>query len=87
MRRTQLYIDDVLLRLLRTISLSRKTTISELVRDALKKVYGKDHGLLNPQEALDASFGIWSKRKDLIDTQKYVRTLRKGKRAKDLGLL
>lgn len=86
MKRTQLYIDDSQFQLLSHISRERKTTISDLVRKALKKVYGQDKGVKEKLKALDAAFGIWKNRTDLPPTDEYIRALRKDTRMKRFGL-
>lgn len=43
MRRTQLYLDDDLWRVLQARSRQDKTTVSELVRKAVRERYGVSH--------------------------------------------
>ncbi len=86
MKRTQLYIDEGLFEMLATLSRKQKTTISDLVRKAIEKVYGKSKKKNDFQKALKASFGIWKNRKDLPPTDEYIRQLRKDTRSERLGL-
>ncbi|MBI2341006.1 MAG: hypothetical protein HYU99_11680 [Deltaproteobacteria bacterium] len=86
MKRTQLYIDDSQFQLLFSISREKKTTVSDLVRRALDKVYGRRRRKRDFIKALNASFGIWKNRTDLPPTDEYVRSLRKDTRWKRFGL-
>ena len=56
----------------------RKTTISDLVRQAVREKYGNSSA--DRKQAMQALVGLWKERKDLPDTEQYVRQLRKGKR-------
>ena len=85
MKRTQLYIDESLFRLMTLISLEQKTTVSDLVRKAIEKVYGRVRRR-SRLKALQAAFGIWKHRTDLPDTDTYIRSLRKDTRSKRLGI-
>ena len=85
MKRTQLYIEDDVFRVLRRISKEKTVSISELVRAAVKKVYA----LEKPEHADDVlreAAGIWKDRKDLRSTEQYVRGMRKDTRRERLGL-
>jgi hypothetical protein len=86
MKRTQLYIDEGLFHTLAAVSREKKTTISDLVRKALARVYGKKSSTREKLEALQAVCGIWKDRSDLPPTDKYIRSLRKDTRLKRLGL-
>lgn len=79
-------MDESLFQLLTLVSLERKTTISDLVRKAVEKVYGSHARRRNKVKSLQAAFGIWKKRTDLPDTDTYVRSLRKDTRSKRLGI-
>jgi predicted DNA-binding protein len=85
MKRTQLYLDDDMARILSALSRQTGRTVSDLVRESLKERYmgGKelDKGSLARQMG-----GIWEKRKDIKDINSIVRNLRKGKRLRRLGL-
>jgi hypothetical protein len=82
MRRTQLYIDEELWGTLRIRSQQAGTSVSELVRQAVREKYST--GLTGRQQAMRAFAGIWKDRSDLADSQAYLRALRKGSRLKRL---
>ncbi len=85
MKRTQLYIEDDVFKVLRRVSKEKEVSISELVRAAVKKVYA----LEKPADAewvLKEAAGIWKDRKDIQSTEKYVRQMRKSTRKERLGL-
>ena len=78
MRRTQLYLDDNLWNALHTRARNQKTTVSELVREAVRERYlGKRDEQL---KAMQEFVGIRSERSDVPDTAEYVRSLRRGGR-------
>jgi hypothetical protein len=82
-RRTQLYLDDDLWIALHTRARSQSTTVSELVRQAVRERYlGK---LDERKSAMRAFVGIRSGRTDLPDSSKYVRRLRRGSRIERIG--
>jgi Ribbon-helix-helix protein, copG family len=77
-RRTQLYLDDHLWAALHARAKIRKTTISELVREALRERY-----LGNQKERMKAMQDFVGIRKGIapsLDTAKYVRSLRRSSR-------
>jgi predicted DNA-binding ribbon-helix-helix protein len=74
MRRTQLYIEDDLWKSLHLQARREKTTISDLVRRAVRERYSLSRE--KRREAMRAFVGIWSDREDLADAQQYVRNLR-----------
>jgi macrodomain Ter protein organizer (MatP/YcbG family) len=78
MKRTQLYLNEDIWKALHIRARQRKTTISELVRQAVREKYGNSSA--DRKQAMQAMVGLWKDRKDLPDTQQYVRRLRKGKR-------
>jgi len=80
MRRTQLYLNDDIWKALHIRSRQQKTTISELVRQAVREKYGRSPA--NRREAMRALVGLRKDRRDLPATQTYVRRLRKGNRLK-----
>ena len=83
MRRTQLYLDDDLWNALHARARQEGTTISELVRVAARERY---LGSLDARKrAMQAVVGIRKDRKDLADTEAYVRRLRRGTRLKRLA--
>ena len=78
MRRTQLYLDDHLWNALHARARSQKTSISQLVRDAVRHRY-----LGNREEqakAMQEFVGIRKNRSESIDAVKYIRSLRRGDR-------
>ena len=78
MKRTQLYLDEDIWKALPVGSRQRGTSISELVREAVREKYGSSRA--NRREAMQALVGSWKDRKDMPDSTAYVRRLRKGKR-------
>jgi len=80
MRRTQLYLDNDIWKVLHVRSRQQRTSISELVRQAVRDRYGSSPA--NRRQAMAALVGMWKDRDDLPDTTTYVRRLRKGKRLK-----
>jgi hypothetical protein len=85
MKRTQLYLDEELANILRTVSRQRRTTVSELVRECVREKFvnteAVDKAVISRQIA-----GIWKNRRDLADSVKYVRTLRRDTRRKRFNL-
>ena len=80
MRRTQIYLDDRQRRKLDQVAKRTSRTVSDLIREAIDSRYAA-----SPREdfleALRAgTFAVWKKRRDLGDTQSYVRGLRRGSR-------
>jgi hypothetical protein len=80
MRRTQLYLDDDVWKTLQIHARQSHSTISELVRQAVREKYLNNAS--KRKEALLSVVGIWKNRTDLPDTETYVRGLRKGERLK-----
>lgn len=78
MKRTQLYLNENVWKALHIRSKRQRTSISELVRQAISEKYGNSP--VDRAEAMRALVGIWKDRRDLPDTETYVRQLRKGKR-------
>lgn len=83
MKRTQLYLDDDMAKILSTVSRQRGTTVSALVRECVREKFAErqsvDKVALTRQIA-----GIWKHRRDLGETGKYVRRLRKDTRRERL---
>lgn len=75
MVRTQLYLDEPIHRRLQTLSRRQGRTVSELVRDALVRVYGAPD-VDERAATLRAIEGLWSDRADIVDSSEYVRQLR-----------
>lgn len=80
MRRTQLYLEDDVWKTLQIRARQSHSTISELVRQAIREKYLNN--ATKRKEALLSVVGIWKDRTDLPDTETYVRRLRKGERLK-----
>lgn len=80
MKRTQLYLNADLWKALHVRSQQQGTSISELVRQAVRDKYGSSPA--SRRQAMQALVGIWKDRKDLPDATAYVRRLRKGNRLK-----
>lgn len=78
MKRTQLYLNEDVWKLLHIRSRQQGTTISELVRRAVRDKYGRS--ATDRRQAMQALVGIWRDRGDLANSEAYVRRLRKGKR-------
>jgi len=83
MRRTQLYLDDHLWNALHARARSRKTSISELVREAVRDRYlGKRD---EQAKAMQEFVGIRKNRAESIDAVEYVRSLRRSDRFERLS--
>lgn len=83
MTRTQVYLSREDLRLLKTLARQRRTTMSELIRQAVEATYG----LPGPEEfarVLQQVAGIWANRPEFADPERYVRQLRQGRRLRRL---
>lgn len=78
MRRTQLYLQENLWKTLHVRSRQQGTTISELVRRAVREKYGNSSA--NRREAMQALAGLRKNRPGLPPTDRYLRKLRKGQR-------
>jgi hypothetical protein len=77
-RRTQLYLDDDLWNALHARAQRENTTISELVRTAVRERY-LDH-LEERKKAMLDFIGIRKDRDDIGDSTEYVRTMRRSTR-------
>jgi len=78
MRRTQLYLDDHLWNALHARARNRRTTISELVREALRERYpGKQD---EQKKAMQEFVGSRKARSEPLDAVEYIRSLRRGVR-------
>lgn len=82
MKRTQLYLNEDIWKALNIRSRQRRTSISELVRQAVREKYGNSSA--DRRQAMQALVGLWKDRKDLPDSEQYVRRLRKGKRLRSI---
>jgi hypothetical protein len=84
MRRTQLYLDEDLWNALHFHARRNGQTISELVRKAARDKY-----MGNPEErlaAMKAIVGLWRDRKDIENSEIYIRKMRTGSRQKKRAL-
>ena len=75
MKRTQLYLDDDIARILSTMSRQRRQTVSELVRECVREKFGGKEKIDKAELARQLG-GVWKDRKDLGGTKRYVRRLR-----------
>jgi predicted DNA-binding ribbon-helix-helix protein len=85
MKRTQLYLEEAIWNGLQAKALSEKTTISELVRQAVKAQYFRASE--NRAEAMRAFVGIRQADPATADSVAEVRRLRKGTRLSRLASL
>jgi Arc/MetJ family transcription regulator len=77
-RRTQLYLDDDLWNALHSRAASQRTTVSELVREAVRERY---FGRRDEQmKAMREFVGIRKERSGTLDAVEYVQNLRRGDR-------
>ena len=83
MRRTQLYLDDQLWGALRARAQSEKTTVSELVRQAVRERYLGD--LDRRRTAMQSLVGIRKAYGEKRDARLEIRGLRRGTRLDTLG--
>jgi hypothetical protein len=83
MRRTQLYLDDEMWKVLHIRSRQSGTPISELVRQAVRDKYGNPR--VHRQQAMQAWVGLWKDRKDLPEAEIYVRQMREGERLRRIA--
>jgi hypothetical protein len=78
MKRTQLYLHEDIWKVLHIRSRQQGTSISDLVRQAVREKYGSSS--VDRRDAMQALVGLRKDRRDLPDSTAYVRRLRKGKR-------
>jgi hypothetical protein len=78
MKRTQLYLDEDLWGTLHARARSQQTTVSELVRMALRERYVGNHG--QRMKAMQAFVGIRKQTSPAPDAVEMVRSLRRGDR-------
>jgi predicted transcriptional regulator len=83
MRRTQLYLDDQLWGALHARARSEKTTVSELVRQAVRERYLGN--LDRRRAAMQGVVGIRKASAGAVDASEEVRRLRRGVRLDRLG--
>ena len=83
MKRTQLYLDDPLWNALHARARSQHTTVSALVREAVRERYlGKTD---ERRKAMQAFVGIRKDRSGSLNAVEYVRGLRRGSRLSKLA--
>lgn len=82
MKRTQLYLEDEMWKVLEIQSRQTGATVSALVRQAIRDKFLS--GKAARREAMQALVGIWRDRTDLPPTEQYMRALRKGRRIERL---
>lgn len=85
MKRTQLYLDDDIAKILSAVSRQEGRTVSELVRECIREKFGHRKAIDKPALAREIA-GIWKRRKDLGETDRLIRQLRKGSRRERLKL-
>jgi len=78
MKRTQLYLEDNVWKLLQIVARQSGSSISELVRRAIREKYIESSS--SRPEVFQSVVGLWKDRLDLPETEAYVRELRKGGR-------
>ncbi len=78
MKRTQLYLDEDLWGALHARARSRRTTVSELVREAVRERYLGDRG--QRMQAMQAFVGIRKRSPEMQDAAETIRNLRRGAR-------
>jgi len=79
MKRTQIYLDDELLNVLKMQSKLKNKRMSNIIRETLREKFLKKKKRVS---LLSNAAGIWKDRK--FDVEKHVRSLRKGKRMSKL---
>ena len=80
MRRTQIYLSTEQWKTLHAMSFRTHQSLSDLIRAALDRFYIRNKRR-NFAQALDSISGLWADRKDLPDTNAYIRMLRKDTRS------
>lgn len=75
MKRIQLYLDEDLWQELRIQAKQSRSTVSELVRQAVRDTFVRSPA--RRKQAMQAVIGLWRDRTDVGDSTKYVRKLRK----------
>jgi metal-responsive CopG/Arc/MetJ family transcriptional regulator len=70
-----MYLDDDLWQMLHDRARAEGTTISELVRQAVRDRYSVDHE--RRRKAMMGIVGMWADREDIGDSTEYVRNLRR----------
>lgn len=81
MKRTQMYLDEAMSRLLAAESRRRGTTVSFLVREAVAAAYGNQPMDKDRANIIRRVAGVWEDRTDLPATGELVRELRRSTRS------
>jgi hypothetical protein len=84
MKRTQLYLDEDLWAALHAQAILAGTSVSELVRVAVRDRYLGN--LEERRAAMMGIVGLWKDRTDIKDTESYIRNLRDDDRLERLGI-
>jgi len=79
MRRTHVYLEDDLWAALQALSRESGTSVSALVRQAVRERYGVDR--VKRQKAMQAFVGIRKDRTDIGDSETYIRRIRSRRQA------
>jgi predicted DNA-binding protein len=79
MIRTQLYLDEAVHARMRDLARKQGRTLSDLVREALERAYGKT-SFEEQMRTAQSIEGLWKDRNDIEDTDAYVRRLRQDTR-------
>ena len=74
MRRMSVYLEDDLWAVLQALSRESGTSVSALVRQAVRERYGVDR--IKRQKAMQAFVGIRKDRTDIGDPETYIRRIR-----------
>ena len=80
MKRSQIYLPIEQWRRLSVLSHQLHESVSELIRRALDRIYNEEP--LDFDNALQRAAGLWRRRKDMMGTQTYIRSLRRDTRLK-----
>lgn len=80
MKRTQIYLDEEIYKYLKQESLRTGKTISELIREKLRKEINQNKEAL--LESIKEVSGIWSYQTE--DAESFIRDIRKGERIDNL---
>lgn len=82
-KRTQLYLEEDVWSLLQVLARECNSSVSDLVRQAVREKYCARAA--NRKEVFQSVVGLWRNRKDLPDSETYVRALRQGDRLKRIS--
>lgn len=85
MRRTQIYLDEEVSAQLAKRAKEERTTVSDLIRKAVREKY-RVMTIAEKMEAARQAWGIWKDRDDIGDSEDYIRKLRshRSERTKEL---